>query len=279
MTQPIFILLPVHNRREITRGFVECLRAQTYDDYHLILIDDGSTDGTAEAVRDDIPGVTVLSGSGSWWWAGSLQQALDWLASAGVDDEALILMINDDVRFASDYLARAVRVMAENRDTLVLSQFQDPSTGSIMETGVHADFRRMRFTIAERPEDINCLSTRGLFLRWGDIRRIGGFHPVLLPHYASDYEYTIRAYRMGLACRTSRQLLIQPDLCTTGFHVIGGGGLPETVARLFSKKAPANPVYWSSFLLLACEPLWILPNLARTWYSAARVILRAMVGR
>ena len=47
----IYILLPVHNRREVTRGFVECLAAQTFSDYHLVLIDDGSTDGTAEMVQ------------------------------------------------------------------------------------------------------------------------------------------------------------------------------------------------------------------------------------
>ena len=73
MKNKIYILLPVHNRKEITRGFVECLKAQTFQDYRLVLIDDGSNDGTADMVKESIPSVTVLRGIGDWWWAGSLQ--------------------------------------------------------------------------------------------------------------------------------------------------------------------------------------------------------------
>ena len=76
----LYILLPVHNRRETTRRFLECLRAQTFQDYHLLLIDDGSTDGTAEMAREFISTLTVLGGSGDWWWAGSLPLREDlWL--------------------------------------------------------------------------------------------------------------------------------------------------------------------------------------------------------
>ena len=40
----LYILLPVHNRREITRDFIDYLEAQTWQNYHLVLIDDESTD-------------------------------------------------------------------------------------------------------------------------------------------------------------------------------------------------------------------------------------------
>lgn len=279
MMQPILILLPVHNRREITRGFVECLCAQSCHDFQLIVIDDGSTDGTADVVLEVLPAATILRGDGSLWWAGSLQKGLDWLASQEISNDALVLMINDDVRFASDYLERAVAVMAGKRNTLVLSRFVDPLTGAIAETGVHADFRRWKFNIATRVEDINCLSTRGLFLHWADVQKIGHFHPRLLPHYLSDYEYTIRAHRKGLKCETSAQLLIVPNHATTGLHSLPPAGVRQTIVNMFSKRTPANPVYLTSFLLLSCGPLWIAPNLLRTWHSAIRAMLRAMLAR
>lgn len=279
MTQQIFILLPVHDRRNVTLGFVDCLRAQTWRDYQLVVIDDGSSDGTADAVLEVLPDTVILRGDGNLWWAGSLQKGLDWIQSQAPAGDPLVLMINDDVRFAPDYLERAVAVMADKRDTLVLSRSVDPATGIVEETGVHVDFRRWRFSTASRERDINCLSTRGLFLRWTDARRIGRFHPRLLPHYASDYEYTIRAHRMGLRCETSAQLLVVPDHTTTGLHALPAAGVRQTMANMFSRRSPSNPIYLTSFVFLACEPLWIVPNLARAWVSALRAMVRAVAAR
>jgi GT2 family glycosyltransferase len=271
----LYILLPVHNRKEITRGFAECLKRQTFRDFHLLLIDDGSTDGTAEMVKEYIPDAAVLRGQGDWWWAGSLQQGLEWLKRNVSDRDALILFINDDVRFLPDYLARAMQVMADARGVLMLSRYASPD-GKIRESGISADLKRLRFEEAHSADQINCLSTRGLFAHWGDIQAIGDFHPRLLPHYLSDYEYTMRACRKGFKCETSAELLIAPIETTTGYHSIAASSLGEYLNKYFSRKAPGNPVYWSSFVLLACSPLWKVLNLARVWAGAARNIIRAI---
>jgi len=93
----------------------------------------------------------------------------------------------------------------------------------------------------------------------------------------SDYEYTIRAHRKGLRCETSADLLIEPNTETTGYHY---HKLKEAPARGFfmrywSKKSPDNPLYWSSFVLLASEPMWVLPNLFRVWIRAGKQIAKA----
>lgn len=271
----VYILLPVHNRREITCAFVDCLAAQTFSDYHLILIDDGSTDGTAEMVQARIASTTVLRGNGDWWWAGSLQQGLNWLKASGVDGQAVVLFINDDVRFASDYLEKAIHIMSGKKRTLLLSQFGKAEDGQAMETGVTADFSRLTFEIARSPEQINCLSTRGLFAYWEDVRAIGDFHPKLLPHYLSDYEYTIRACRKGFKCETTAELLIELDNEATGYRAIKETSFFEFLNKYSSKKSTGNPAYWSSFILLASEPMWVLPNLFRVWVRAGKEIVKA----
>ena len=91
----IYILLPVHNRREITRKFIECLKLQTHQNYHLVLIDDGSTDGTEKIVQSQIQALTVIKGKGDWWWAGSLQQGYLWMKSQNLTSSDLVLIIND----------------------------------------------------------------------------------------------------------------------------------------------------------------------------------------
>ena len=271
MTSKIYILLPVHNRKAYTRGFVECLKAQTFTDYHLVLIDDGSTDGTEEMVKENIPSVTALRGSGDWWWAGCLQQGLNWLKKNPPKPSDIILMINDDVTFKPDFLEKGVRFLQKFPQSLLQANFYDAQQGKVIEMGRGADYQHMGFPITETQESIKCLSTRGLFLRWDVCMKVGGFHPFMLPHYGSDSEYTIRAGRKGFALRTSPEVFLAPDLEATGTRDEGHGIGP---IALFSKRCTINPLYWTSFILLTFPVRWIPINVARVWLRAFLVLLR-----
>ncbi|NOT14945.1 MAG: glycosyltransferase family 2 protein [Methylotenera sp.] len=271
----IFILLPVYNRREITEKFVNCLSAQTFSNYHLILIDDGSNDGTADMVNSKIDKLTILKGPGDWWWAGSLQQGLKWLKENKVEENDLILFINDDLLFSADYLERACQVMTNKKGVLMLSRFKSGNSEDIVETGVFADLKHLRFEQITSQKEINCLSTRGLFVHWKDVTAIGDFHPKLLPHYLSDYEYTIRAHRKGFKCETSAELLIEPNFDTTGYHKIIEVSLWNFIKKYFSKKSPNNPIYWTSFVLLTSKPLWLIPSLMRVFKRTITTIFQA----
>lgn len=276
MTTEIYILLPVHNRVNVTRRFIECLKAQSFTNYHLILIDDGSSDGTASMVREHIPSASIIVGSGRWWWAGGLQKGLDWLTKQNIRDDAIVLFINDDVTFSESYLESAVLAMRGVTRTIFLSKFLMPD-GNVLETGVCADLRKMTFVTAEVPQQINCLSTRGLFARWVDIKLIGGFRPKILPHYLSDYEYTIRAHKKGIACKTSSELLVTPDNTTTGYHSLEFTSYIDFLKKFISKKNPGNPVYWTSFVVLVSETQWIARSLLRVWAAALKSLLKAAV--
>lgn len=275
-TGRVYVLLPVHNRRVLTEQFVRCLVAQSFRHFKLVLIDDGSTDGTAEMTRGYLPETVVLRGNGDWWWAGSLQQGIDWLSRENVDGDALVLMINDDLTFGPDYLARAVRLMADKPRTFLLSQFDGGVDGKAEENGTHADLQRLQFSVASSPDQINCLSTQGLFARWAEVQAVGPFHPRLLPHYLSDYEYTIRAHRKGYRLETSAELLIDLNRDSTGYHEIREKNFIVFLKKYFSVKSPNNPFYFSMFVLLACPKKWIIGNLFRTWNEARRRITRAL---
>jgi len=269
----IYILLPVHNRKEITRGFVECLKTQTFQDYHLVLIDDGSNDGTAVMVRKNIPSVTVLRGTGDWWWAGSLQQGINWLEQHGVEDRDIVMFANDDITFEDDFLQKAVGILENLDGALLLPHLRDEITGLPQESGVEADLHNLTFTPAASPDKINCLSTRGLFMRVSDIQKVGKFHPQLLPHYLSDYEFTIRAHRKGLTLITSAEIAIQLDREQTGHRSVGDHNFISFTRRLFSKKNVSNPIYWSTFILLTVTKSHIPVLLLKLWIGTAKMFL------
>lgn len=46
------VIIPVHNKREHVVAAIESVLAQTYDNFELILIDDCSSDGSAELIKD-----------------------------------------------------------------------------------------------------------------------------------------------------------------------------------------------------------------------------------
>lgn len=256
MNETVYILLPVHNRREITRRFIASLKDQTYANYHLVLIDDGSMDGTAEMVREQIKSLTVLTGRGNWWWGGSLQVGYQWLKMRTPPLSDVVLIINDDIEFERDFLDKALMTLRGRPHTFLLSQCYSSTSGKFLEAGVHVDWKRFSFERASADKQVNCMSTRGLFFRIEDFYTVGGFHPLLLPHYLSDYEFTIRAGRKGMKLAVDPTVKIRLNEATTGYNSIGNSSFLDGLKNVFSRKSAINPITLSVFVGLACPWPW-----------------------
>lgn len=275
----IYVLVPVHDRRALTERFVRRLAAQTDQAFHLVLVDDGSRDGTADAVRAVLPSATVIRGKGNWWWAGSLEQARRWLERQPSSAGDLVLIANDDTTFEADFLASARAAMDDGARTLLLAQPHSEQTGLALPLGSTVDWAKLRFTPAARFEDVDVVPTRGLFLRRDDFHSLGGFHTVLLPHYLSDYEFTLRAMRRGFQLRTDPTVRLVMDESSTGIRQKDYRSGWGYLRSLLTIKATGNPIYWSTFVVLA-SPRRLLPaNLLRIWRRFASGFVRAVRSR
>ncbi|MGA7750153.1 MAG: glycosyltransferase [Gallionella sp.] len=270
----IYILLPVHNRKDITRGFVECLRAQTFTDYQLVLIDDGSSDGTAEMVKEYIPAATVLRGTGDWWWAGSLQQGIEWLRRQNISDDDMVLIINDDVSIKEDFLKIGVKLLEDTKNALLQARIYCNKTNELIGAGKVFDGKTLEFRPALEGEDINCLTTNGLFVRWCDLKRIGNFYTKLMPHYISDLEFTIRAHARGLRLKSPPELVLHWNMDTTGLRQYDPDiSFWEFIKSYFSKKHVMNPLHWTAFVLLGEYVQHRPRHIYVIWARAGRDIL------
>ncbi len=62
MKQPLIsIIIPVYNRSETVGAAIESVLEQTYRHYEIIIVDDGSTDATAEALKAYADRATVIT--------------------------------------------------------------------------------------------------------------------------------------------------------------------------------------------------------------------------
>lgn len=276
----IYILLPVHNRLKTTERFINCLLDQTYANYHLILIDDGSTDDTAEMAKNKIEKLTIIKGNGNWWWAGSLQQGYNWMKSQLLNNDDIALIINDDTTFVNDFLAIGQALSVQHPNTLLLAQNYSIEDNQLIDSGLHVDLKKIIFQQAKSQNEINCLSTRGLFLRANDFIALGGFYQKILPHYLSDYEFTIRAYRKGMLLMTDPNLKLWSEKGPGGYYKWGQEkSLLEFLRNYFSKRSMINPIFWTSFVLLSCPWPYKLRNILKIWKNASVIIFHILSKR
>lgn len=262
----VYVLLPVHNRRTITLSFVEFFKKQDYDNARLVLIDDGSTDGTAEAVGDLVKDVIVLRGEGNWWWAGSLHQGYLWLRRNRIPGDDIVLIMNDDTEFSADFISVGLRILRQHPGALLTATGYNLKTGKPQDSGGYImDWSTLGFSETHENARINCASTRGLMVRVSDFLDVKGFHPRLIPHYLSDLEFTMRAQKKGKTLMIHPDFRIGIDFETTGHRELGGETFRQYIKKVFSIRAAMNPIHWSNFILLHSDWRYKLPNLSRIW--------------
>lgn len=270
----IYILLPVHNRCELTRKFIESLASQTHRDYHLVVIDDGSTDGTSVMVSDVCPEATIIRGRGNWWWAGCLQQGYKWLLSQRTRPDDIVLLINDDTEFNSDFFSNALEILNKNRKSFLFATCYEMGTRKKIDSGVLVDWRRLWLPQAATPEEADCFSTRGLFLKMSDFFSMGGFYPRLLPHYLSDYEFTLRAKDRGYRIIVDESLALYSIVNNDEQINYDVNSFRNFLQNYFSVKSRVNPFMWTSFVALSAPWRWKIYCLLLVWVNAFLNILR-----
>ncbi len=197
----VIAILTCHNRREATLTCLESLYAQrlppgcTLD---AVLVDDGSTDGTAAAVRARFPRTRVVEGDGQLYWARGMALA-ERVATAGDPDS--LLWLNDDVVLEPGALAALLeRTAATEGRAIVVGALRDPWTGEITYSGVRrAGMHPLRFErLQPSGEPISCdtfngnvaLVPRAIYEALGGID--DGFE-----HAAADFDYGLRARCLG----------------------------------------------------------------------------------
>jgi GT2 family glycosyltransferase len=191
--------VPVHNRLAVTRRFLEYLNAQTYSRIHLVIVDDGSSDGTYEYLTQcSQTNLTVLRGDGHLWWSGAMHLGMKHVSERAGDTDFL-LMLNDDVRIDPDFVTTLVQESFSRGRAVVGAAQHDERDGTTLSSGYRVNYWSMSFVPLQpgAPGPIDALPARGALFPYAAVRSTGHLHPKLFPQCMADLEYSARVRELG----------------------------------------------------------------------------------
>jgi GT2 family glycosyltransferase len=203
----IYAVVPVHNRKALVARFLTCMRQQTFRNFTVIVVDDGSTDGTSALIEEKFPEVHLLAGDGNLWWTGATNLGVRHALAQAREDDA-ILVINDDIEVDPDYLEALFRVWQETPNALVGSVVVDINHPEVIYDGGHTVnwwTAKMRTVNVGKPlSDFyksHCVEV-SLLTGWGALIPISVFHDVGLfdeRHFqqCGDGDLPVRAKNRG----------------------------------------------------------------------------------
>lgn len=259
-------VMTVFNRKADTLRCLASLREQRGTDAELVVfvVDDASSDGTADAVASRFPEVRLLHGTGDLYWNGGMHAAFGAALAEGFDH---YWWLNDDNELDDDALGRLLAVAADvearHGPGIVVGSMRDPDDGQLTYGGrSRPDPRRpLSFHLVppgDEPRLAETMNGNCVLIPKAVAHNVGNIEPAYRQKMG-DYDYGLRARQAGfgvwVAPGTHGTCAKHPPRRTDS------GPLTDELSRLWSTKelppaalalfarrwaGPLWPVYWAS---------------------------------
>ena len=231
----IAVLMTCHNRKGLTLACLETLRDQAlFDPVDLILVDDGSTDGTGAAVHAMMPKAQVIVGNGNLFWNGGMRLAWQRAVQSGRSHD-FYLWLNDDVALEPGVLAAMVAdadsTVTRGGAVIVAAATRDADTGEMTYSGQSRTTpgRPLRLRLDEpsgTPQRVDTVSGNIVLVSAGAERILGNLDPAYR-HIYGDLDYGFRAGAAGIPV-----LVASTYGGTCGANSITGSSLDRGMTKL-----------------------------------------------
>ena len=207
----IGVVLASHNRREMTlnclRSLFNCRLLKGWS-IKVVLVDDGSSDGTGQLVREQFPSVIIEHADGTLFWTRAMSRGKSIIASYKPD---FFLWLNDDTTLKSDAIVRLIstqRQLSERyKSPIIIGTTIEPSTGQISYGGLISESRIRPFKyklISNTTEAIRCDAMNGnIVLCPKEVFLIVGNLDPNFEHALGDIDYGLRAVKNGFFLYTA----------------------------------------------------------------------------
>ncbi len=138
MNPQVSVILPVYNRRHLVMRAIQSVEAQTFDDWELLIIDDGSEDGLHELV------LPLLTHKPRWRYFKHANRKLAASRNIGIRAALgpFITFLDADDEYKPEHIALRVRYFQENPQVQLLhggAIFEGPEESHWVQDAYHPD--------------------------------------------------------------------------------------------------------------------------------------------
>ncbi|HXS47216.1 MAG TPA: glycosyltransferase family 2 protein [Solirubrobacterales bacterium] len=195
------IYIPTYNGRERLGKALRSLEGQSRP-ADVVVVDNGSTDGTAELLREEFPEVALLELGENLGFGRALNRAVE-----GHPADPVILL-NNDVECEPRFVEALLGAAAEGAECVAGVLVQEAAPGLIDSAGVVADSTLMGFdylhgeplAAAEQAADPLGPTGGAALYRLDAFRAAGGFDERIFLYY-EDLDLALRLHAAGARCR------------------------------------------------------------------------------
>jgi GT2 family glycosyltransferase len=203
----IAVITATHNRKEVTIASLQSLfsqHAMQNIEISVFLMDDGSTDGTADAVAYLFPQVRQLQGNGTLYWNGGMRAAFNVAMTERFDG---YIWWNDDSYLYCDAVSRIVTCANQQakagRTAIIVGTMRDPYSKVRTYGGIRKRTNGLRLhldpVIPDEYESIYCHTMNGNFtLIPKEVAETIGNLDKTFRHQIGDLDYGLRATERGI---------------------------------------------------------------------------------
>lgn len=225
----ISVIIPTFNRKNYLRRLLQQIHNSKITDIELfvVIVVDGSTDGTIEMLAIDFPDVHIVYGDGTWWYTRSMNEGFKYVINNLKSN--FILCLNDDIRLSENYINNLFICSKKLNSKFILGSLSlnDTNPITIAFSGIKKINRFFDITQHYIPmlsevnneklsgcKDSKLLPGRGLLIPIEAIKELNGFDPFFF-QYQSDYDFCLRAQKIGYNCFISYDAKLFSDMALT----------------------------------------------------------------
>lgn len=245
----VAIVIPVHNRKATT---LQCLSSlsridSTGLDVSVFIVDDGSTDGTADAIAHHFPEVVLIHGDGTLHYAAGTNRGI---TAAREREPDFIVLANDDSIFHEQFLRRLVKTAQDNPGSIVGALlllwdrphmvFQVGQVWNTLKGGWVIPEDLTAFSVPQRAFDVECIVGNCVLIPVEAIIENGLMDERKFPHGWGDAQYFARLKRAGwnLLIEPRSHVWCEPNTYPPPLHTLSVGGVLDVLFR--NRRHPLN---------------------------------------
>lgn len=206
MNEPlVFIVVLNWNGRELVLDCLHSIQQLRYDNVTTLVVDNCSTDGSVEAVKEEYPDVGIIENKRNLYWSGGNNEGIKYALEKQAD---YILLLNNDTTVDPDMIREMVDVAEQDSSIGLLGPkiyyHHDPELlwyaggrvnlvqGRLWHTGIREKDRGQYDQVSEVDYVTGC----ALMIRNEVAHRIG-LIDTAYTLYCEDVDYSIRAGKAG----------------------------------------------------------------------------------